>query len=146
MYHLRVIKVDGKPQICVREKEADAIYSLFYTRYDLYVKGLSYWLIYVFNAEAINVLFLIKQYGNFCSFVLSLLLDDEIHLLLLDDEMLSSSWHRQVMCRRIYGVYRLIASWAVITESFCVNIFIHCLGIVPFKDVTPKHRLLPEHI
>lgn len=41
MYHLRVIAVDGKLQICVRDKAADSIYGMFYTRYDLYVRGVS---------------------------------------------------------------------------------------------------------
>ena len=51
MYHLRVIDVDGKPEICVRDKEADAIYSLFYTRYNLYIKG---WWLKLKNKSNIN--------------------------------------------------------------------------------------------
>ena len=40
IYHLRVISVDGKRQICVRDKEADSINSMFFTRFELYKKGL----------------------------------------------------------------------------------------------------------
>ena len=39
IYHMRVIDVDGRPEICVRDKEEDTVYNMFYTRYDLHRKG-----------------------------------------------------------------------------------------------------------
>lgn len=39
IHHMRVIYVEGRPEICVRDKEEDTVYNMFYTRYDLHRKG-----------------------------------------------------------------------------------------------------------
>jgi len=39
MQLLRVVTVDGEPQICVRDKEVETMHEIFFTRYDLHRKG-----------------------------------------------------------------------------------------------------------
>lgn len=39
MKFARVINVDGKPQICVRDKEAENLYDMFHTRRSLHQRA-----------------------------------------------------------------------------------------------------------